>query len=99
MQVVQPVLKKQGLDTNDLSNFRRIFKLPFLSKLLEKVVFLAKSILTSWTCFSPAFVLTESVFLKFFKWYSDSGSYVLLVLLDLPAAFDTVDRVILSLRL
>ena len=36
--VVQPVLKKENLDPSVLSNFRRISKLPFLSKSLEKVV-------------------------------------------------------------
>uniref|UniRef100_A0A8C6KP73 Reverse transcriptase domain-containing protein n=1 Tax=Nothobranchius furzeri TaxID=105023 RepID=A0A8C6KP73_NOTFU len=37
--VVQPVLKKPGLDTSVMSNFRPISKLPFLSKLLERAVF------------------------------------------------------------
>ncbi|XP_041802630.1 uncharacterized protein LOC121613344 [Chelmon rostratus] len=37
--VVQPLLKKPNLDPSLLSNFRPISKLPFLSKVLEKVVF------------------------------------------------------------
>ena len=36
--VVQPLLKKEHLDPSLLSNFRPISKLPFLSKVLEKVV-------------------------------------------------------------
>ena len=36
--VVQPLLKKDKLDPSVLSNFRPISKLPFLSKILEKVV-------------------------------------------------------------
>lgn len=34
---VQPLLKRHGLDSSVLSNFRPISKLPFLSKVLEKV--------------------------------------------------------------
>lgn len=37
--VVQPLIKKKTLDPSVLSNFRPISKLPFLSKILEKVVF------------------------------------------------------------
>jgi len=36
--VVQPLLKKENLNPSVLSNFRPIFKLSFLSKVLEKVV-------------------------------------------------------------
>lgn len=36
--VVQPLLKKQGLDEDCLNNYRPVSKLSFLSKLLEKVV-------------------------------------------------------------
>lgn len=38
-EVVQPVLKKVGLDATSLENFRPISKRPFLSKLLENAVF------------------------------------------------------------
>ena len=38
--VVQPLLKKPKLNPCVLNNFRPISKLPFLSKVLEKVVFL-----------------------------------------------------------
>lgn len=37
--VVQPLLKKPGLDPTVLANFRPISKLPFLSKILEKIVY------------------------------------------------------------
>ncbi len=36
--VVQPLLKKQGLDKSCFNNFRPVSKLSFLSKLLEKFV-------------------------------------------------------------
>lgn len=38
--VVHPLLKKPGLDSSVLSNFRPVSKLPFLSKILEKIVFI-----------------------------------------------------------
>ena len=36
--VVVPLLKKHGLDCNNLKNFRPVSNLPFISKLLERVV-------------------------------------------------------------
>ena len=36
--VIKPILKKPNLDPNDLSNYRPISNLPFLSKILEKAV-------------------------------------------------------------
>ena len=36
--IVKPLLKKPGLGVNDLKNFRSVSNLPFLSKILEKVV-------------------------------------------------------------
>ena len=36
--IVTPLLKKPGLDTNDMKNFRPVSNLPFISKILEKGV-------------------------------------------------------------
>jgi len=36
--VLTPLLKKTGLDPNELKNFRPVSNLPFISKILEKVV-------------------------------------------------------------
>jgi hypothetical protein len=36
--VVRPLLKKPGLDQNVLKNYRPVSNLPFVSKILEKVV-------------------------------------------------------------
>ncbi len=38
--MVRPLLKKPGLDPFVLANFRPVSHLPFLSKVLEKVVFI-----------------------------------------------------------
>ena len=34
---VAPLLKKSGMDVEDLKNFRPVSNLPYLSKLMEKV--------------------------------------------------------------
>ena len=36
--IVKPLLKKRGLDVNEQENFRPVSNLPFLSKILEKIV-------------------------------------------------------------
>jgi len=36
--VVRPLLKKSGLDASELKDYRPVSNLPFLSKLLERVV-------------------------------------------------------------
>ena len=36
--VIIPLSKKPGLDTNDLKHFRAVSNLPFISKVLEKIV-------------------------------------------------------------
>ncbi len=38
MLLFSPSLKKNGLDPFNMSNFRPISKLPFISKVLEKIV-------------------------------------------------------------
>lgn len=38
MAVLTPILKKPGLDSSVMNNFRPISNLPFIFKLLEKVV-------------------------------------------------------------
>ncbi len=38
LTVIKPLIKKTQLDPKDLVNYRLILNLPFLSKILEKVV-------------------------------------------------------------
>ncbi len=107
--VVQPLIKKPGMDPTELANFRPISKLPFLSKVLEKIVY---SQLMAYLkdhnileVFQSGFKMlhsTESALLKVFNdifLATDTGDCVILVLLDLTAAFDTVDHEILISRL
>ena len=107
--IVHPLLKKKNLDTSNFSNFRPISQLPFLSKVLEKVVYAQlQSFLianglheTFQSGFKPGHS-TESALLRVFNdliLTVDNGNPAALILLDLSAAFDTVDHQILLFRL
>lgn len=97
-----------SLDPNDFKNFRPISKLPFMHKILEKVVhnqltdFL--NVNNIMDTFQSGFRIkhsTESALLKVTNdilLSIDSGKSVALMMLDL-SAFDTLDHVILIQRL
>uniref|UniRef100_A0A3B3DJ46 Reverse transcriptase domain-containing protein n=1 Tax=Oryzias melastigma TaxID=30732 RepID=A0A3B3DJ46_ORYME len=107
--VVQPLLKKPNLDNTVMGNFRPISKLPFLSKILEKTVYtqlqsflVRNNVLEVFQSGFKSLHSTESALLKVFNDIlraTDMGDHVILVLLDLSAAFDTVDHEILLSRL
>ncbi len=107
--VVKHLLKKRNLDSTMLSNYRPISNLPFIGKIIEKVVFnQLNNYLTSngyLDNFLSGFRMhhsTETALIKIIndiRFNSDSGKISVLVLLDLSAAFDTVDHNILLERL
>ncbi len=107
--IVEPTLKKPSLDPLQLKNYRPISKLPFISKLLEKVVadqlavFLEKyEVLDTFQSGFRNKHSTETALLKVTSdilMSADSGEHTVLVLLDLSSAFDTVDHSILINRL
>ena len=105
--VITPLLKKDGLDPV-FKNYRPISNLPFLSKLLERIVSpqLLDYMHTNYL-FEPfqsayrKYHSTETALLKIHNdvlHSLDDGDAVLLVLLDLSAAFDTVDHQLLLNR-
>ena len=101
---VTPILRKYGLDSQQLSNYRPISNLPFLSKLLERVVAdrLLNHIehLNLGETFQSAYKLhhsTESALIHIQSDISDAldkNCGVMLAMIDLSAAFDTVDQTI-----
>jgi len=107
--IIRPLLKRDGLDLGDLKNYRPVSNLPFLSKLLEKVVqarLLAhldgNSLLPGWQSAYRRFHGTESAVTKVFNdllMAVDRGQMSAVCLLDLSAAFDTVDHDLLLQRL
>ena len=107
--VVRPIIKKHDLDKNILKNYRPLSNCSFLDKFLEKCAFsqlneyFAKNSL--YGRFQSAYRQghsTETALLKVkndIMLALDSKSDVILVLLDLSAAFDTIDHAILLRRL
>ena len=103
--IVTPVLKKSGLDADDHKNYRPISKLTFLSKVIQRLVFRRLSDYFNAYHLLPSFQSayrkghsTETALLKVASdiWDAmDKGMVTLLGLLDLSAAFDTVDHDIL----
>ena len=106
---VTPLLKKQGLDQNKLANYRPVSNLSFLSKLLERVVLhqLQKHLndndliekrqsayLSSHSTETALLDVTSNLLDE-----ADKGHVSILSLLDLSAAFDTIDHNILLQRL
>ena len=100
--LVIPLLKKVNLILEVLKNYRPVSNLSFVSKIIERIVanrlteFMTKhdlheSLQSSYKKFhscETALVKVQNDVLKAI----DSGKVVLLVLLDLSAAFDTVDH-------
>lgn len=107
--VVIPNLKKQSLSPEDFKNFRPVSNLPFLSKILEKVVLaqlkehLVRNDLNEVNQSAyKEFHNTETALLKIqndLLLEADKGNISILALLDLSAAFDTIDHHILIDRL
>jgi hypothetical protein len=106
---VIPVLKKPSLDVNDFKSYRPVSNLSFLSKILEK---LALQQLSEYLTMNDLFNnlqsayreghSTETALLKVVNdlfLSLDDQNVSLLTMLDLSAAFDTIDHGILLSRL
>jgi hypothetical protein len=106
---VIPLLKKPSLNKDEMKNYRPVSNLCFVSKVLEKVV--ASRILThidssnASNPFQSAYRKLHSTETALLKIHNDiltamdKGKVTALTLLDLSAAFDTIDHSILFQRL
>jgi hypothetical protein len=108
---VHPLLKKSNLDKESLANYRPVSHLSFLSKLTERIVkhrlmnHLSENRPNLLNSFQSAYVKshsTETTLLSVHDYIIRAMSLqqvTCLCLLDLPAAFDTIDHSILLERL
>jgi len=103
--IVQPLLKKPTLDPSDLASFRPISNLSVISKTMERLVNSRLSFHMDTQALLPA---TQSAYRAYHSTETalarihndivsaiDQGQVAALVLLDLSAAFDTVDHAVL----
>ncbi len=107
--VVTPLQKKGAVDGTQLKSYRPVSNLPFLAKLLERVV---QNQLQSYLTAHDAIPKHQSAYRRFHSTETalikiindllqaaDQGQVSALCLLDLTAAFDTVDHEVLISRL
>ena len=100
--IVMPLLKKTGLDVHNVASYRPVSNLPHLSKMLERIINCQLvSHLEEFRLLSEVQSVyrrghsTETAVLKVFSNLVDAISnekFALRSLLDLSAAFDTVDH-------
>ena len=100
--IVSPLIKKQGLDYEILKNYKPVANLLFISKIIEKANatqihshLINNDIVDN---FQSAYKMGHSCETALLRVYNDivttigRGNGAMLVLLDLSAAFDTIDH-------
>jgi hypothetical protein len=107
--IITPILKKPNADPDELKNYRPISNLTFISKVIERIVAEQVTRHLNGACLMPPLQSayrchhsTETAVLKVLSDILDAADLskvTLLGLLDLSAAFDTVDHGILLQRL
>jgi len=106
---ITPIVKKPGLDTTELSSYRPISNLPVLSQLLERLVARHLMDYLSFADLLPSLQSgfrqghsTETAVVRVLSdilQAVDRCDSAALILLDLSAAFNTVDHEVLLKRL
>jgi retron-type reverse transcriptase len=107
--LVTPLLKKSNLDIDQLANYRPVSNLTFMSKVVERLVarqltdyLQSNALMPSLQSAYRKHHSTETALLRVtsdIMLAADQGQVTLLALLDLSAAFDTVDHDLLLQRL
>ena len=99
--IISPLIKKQGLDSEILENYRLVANSSFISKIIEMAIatqihshLINNDIVDN---FQSAYKMGHSCETALLRVYNDivttigRGNGAMLVLLDLSAAFDTID--------
>ena len=107
--IISPLLKKQNLDRNEFKNYRPVSNLTFISKIIEKAV---SSQILNHLKHHDLFEKHQSAYRKHHNTETallkiqndllvsaDNKNISIIALLDLSAAFDTIDHSILISRL
>ena len=107
--IISPLVKKPGLDCDEMRNYRPVSNLTFMSKVIERVVCRQ---MTSYLTSSGLMPLLQSAYRQYHSTETalvrvisdilgamDNKKVTILGLLDLSAAFDCVDHDILLERL
>ena len=100
--IIFPLIKKQGLHPEILKNYRPVANLSFISKIIEKVIatHIHDHLINNNTVdnFQSAYKAGHSSETALLRVYNNSvttisrGNGAMLVLLDLSAAFNTIDH-------
>ena len=102
LAIISPLIRKQGLDSEILKNYRPVANLSFIKKIIEKAIatqthshLINNDIVDN---FQSAYKTGHSCETALLRVYNDivttigMGNGAMLVLLDLSAAFDTIDH-------
>jgi len=104
--IVKPIIKKSKLDPFDLKSWRLILNIGFVAKIIERIAIqhfnshvTTHGLLPTYQSAYRPHYSTQTAIASVFNDIAcavDAGQVCALVLLDLSAAFDTVDHGILS---
>ena len=99
--VIKPTLKKVNADVDNLSNYRPVFNLSAFSEILERIVLHLLNFHSFYSEVQSGYRLNHSCEILLVRICDglnkeiEAGNVAIVVLLDLSAAFDTIDHTVL----